>query len=51
MTLTKINVTVTGEAKEVLTAYQAVNGCPNLDSALEAFLLAHQDKASKEAKE
>lgn len=39
MELEKINVTVSADAKKVLTSYQKAQGLNNLDSALEAFLL------------
>lgn len=39
MELEKINVTVSKEAKDILTSYQDQHGFSNLDSALDSLLL------------
>lgn len=43
MKLEKINVTVSADAKKILVDYQKKRGLNNLDSALQAFLLEHEE--------
>ena len=47
MKLAKINVTVSEDAKKILTDYKAENDIDNLDSSLEALLEDFQSVMSK----